>query len=238
MKQQHTLVKTFPLALIVAFFATRRVRGRFGDETFVCDASTCDLGSGMTWLLSGVTILGPFIAIIGFMCSRRLHHNDRLGPFSYRAFPDAEQILEVLGVLAAMALSYWLILNGPGIELATSSSDPTLAERPNWFAEWLREFRAPEVRTAEARDKLDEVPSRRTWFLIGTLLGAPFMFSFGSMLGREWYGRKRRKAQREDDVAGGENAIDHIDLTDTSTSGRSSADLELDLSIEPKGDNF
>jgi len=228
MKQQHTLVKALPLALIAAFFATRRVRGRFGDETFLCDTgSQCDLGSGMTWLLSGVTILGPFIAVAGFMWTRRLHHSNRLGPFSHRYIPDGEQILEVLAVLAAAAISYRLILGGPSIEWVSPSGDLTLATRPNQFAQWLREFRAPDILDADARDKLGKVPSRRTWFLIGTIFGGPFMFGLGSMLGREWYGRKRRKAQREDGVAGDDDASDQIDFTERSETGRSTPDLDL-----------
>lgn len=238
-RQQHTLVKALPIALIAAFFATRRVRGRFGDETFTCDAgdrlslTQCDLGSGMTWLLSGVTILGPFIAVVGFMWSRRLHHNDRLGPFSYRAIPDVEQILEVLFVIGAMLASYWLMLNGPSIEYVEPSRDLTLADRPNQLAQWLREFRAPDVLTAEAREKLEQVPSRRTWFLIGTILGGPFAYSLGTMLGREWYGRKRREAQREAGDAG-DDASDQIDLT--SPGGRSTPDI--DLTAETKVDDL
>jgi len=213
--KQHTIVKTAPIALLVAFFATRYVRGRYGDETFICDTGAqCDLGSGLTWLLTGITSIGPFIALAGFMWSRRLHHKERLGPFSSRAIPDGEQILEVLMVIGAIGASYWLMLNGPAIE-------PVTIGRPNTWAEWLREFRAPDQLTAADQAKLDEVPSRRTWFLIGTLLGAPLMLSLGTMLGREWYGRKRRKAQRE----AGEHD-DHIDLTAfENTSGRATIDL-------------
>ncbi len=232
MKQQHTLVKALPIAVIVSFVATRRVRGRFEDETFVCDTGAeCELGSSLEWLLTGITSIGPFIAVLGFMWSRRLHHQDRLGPFSYRAIPDVEQILEVLGVLAAAGATYWLMLNGPSIGLVSTTGDQAIEWLPTRAAEWLREFRAPDVMDAEAREKLTRVPSRRTWFFSGLLLGAPFMFSLGSMLGREWYGRKRRKAQREAGDAG-DNAGDTLDLTNpdessarTSLSGRSTIDL-------------
>ena len=192
MSKIPALAKTVPIAAIVAFFATRWVHGRFGDETFICaDGVECDLGSSMSWLLSGLTLLGPFIAVAGFHWSRRLHTRGRLGPFSERAIPDGEQIFEVALFVGAIAATYWLLLNGPSIELVD-------IERPNTWAEWFREFRAPDELTAEDRQRLDEVPSRRTWFAIGALLGAPAWMSFGTMAGREWYGRKRRKAQRNE----------------------------------------
>ena len=221
--KQHTIVKTAPIAVIVAFISTRWVRGRFGDESFVCETGACDLGSGLTWLLSGVTILGPFIALAGFFWSRRLHLKQQLGPFSSRAIPDSEQIGEVLMVAAAALASYWLMLNGPSIE-------PVTIGQPNTFVETLREFRAPEQLTAEDRVKLNEVPSRRTWFLIGTLLGTPFTFSLGTLLGREWYGRKRRKAQKVEDETPviDLNAIEQV-------SGRSTPDINLsdiDVNLE------
>lgn len=229
MKQIPTIAKALPIAIIVAFFATRRVHGRYFDETFICDTGDrCELGSGLSWLLTGITALGPFLAVLGFMWTWRLHHRDRLGPFSHRAIPDSEQILEVLAVLGGILASYWLLLNGPSIESVTIG-------RPNTWAEWLRNFRAPEQLTSADREKLEQVPSRLTWFAVGTLLGGPFMYAFGSMLGREWYGRKRRKAQkseaahREEGVAG-DDASDTINLTGDLTgdlTGNRSPDLDL-----------
>lgn len=211
-------IKILPIALIVAVVATRYVHGRYGNEVFICsDGTECELGSGLSWLLTGFTFAGPFIAAGGFLWSRRLHRRGRLGPFSHRAIPDSGQIIEMLMFLGAIAASYWLLLNGPSIEHVDIG-------RPNSWVEWLREFRAPDQMTSEDRQKLVEVPSRRTWFAVGTLLGTPVMLSFGSMLGREWYGRKRRKAQaaqNEDGVSGNEPR-DHIDLT-----GNRSPDIDL-----------
>ncbi len=225
MKQQHTLVKTLPISIIVAFIATRWVHGRYFDETFVCDTGErCDLGSSMSWLLTGISAVGPFIALAGFFWSRHLHHQNRLGPFSSRAIPDTEQILEVLFVIGAMLATYWLMLNGPSIEFVEPTRDLTLDDRPNQLAQWLRDFRAPDILDADAREKLEQVPSRRTWFLIGIILGGPFAYSLGTMLGREWYGRKRRKAQEEAGDAG-DDASDQIDLT--GLGGRSTPDIDL-----------
>jgi len=50
------------------------------------------------------------------------------------------------------------------------------------------------------------------------------MLSLGAMLGREWYGRKRRKAQRAAD----ESNEGHIDLTEfENASGRATIDIDL-----------
>lgn len=228
--KQHTIVKTAPIAVIVALISTRWVRARFGDESFICDTGACDLGSGATWLLSGLTIVGPFIALLGFFWSRRLHLKNQLGPFNSRAIPDGEQIGEVLLVAGAGLATYWLMLNGPSIE-------PVDVGQPNTFVETLREFRAPEQLTAEDRVKLNEVPSRRTWFLIGILLAAPFMFSLGTLLGREWYGRKRRKNQRIEDEAEKELS-ELIDLSSTeNASGRATPDIDLS-EIEQSANEF
>jgi hypothetical protein len=192
--KQPTIVKILPITFLVALIATRFVHGRGGNETFLCEGVRCELGSGASWFFTGVSLIGPFIALGGFFWSRYLHGKNRLGPFSSRAVPDSEQILEVVGVLVAGLLAYWLALNGPSIEFVDIG-------KPNTWVESLREFRAPDVLTPDDRAKLDEVPSRKTWFLIGIIMGAPFMFSLGSMLGREWYGRKRRNAQRDEDIA-------------------------------------
>jgi len=211
---QPTIVKTLPIAFLAALVGTRLVHGRASDEMFLCDGTTeCALGSGASWLLTGVTLIGPFVALAGFFWARRLHQSGRLGPFSYRAIPDGEQILEVLAVLAAGLITYWLVLNGPSVEFVDIG-------RPNTWVERLREFRAPETLTQADRQKLAEVPSRRTWFLIGIILGGPMMFSFGNMLGREWYGRKRRTLQAS-------NAGNHDEISLTSDD-----DETIDLSHE------
>lgn len=215
---QPTIIKTLPMAVITALIATRFVHGRAGDETFLCDGTPCELGSGASWLLTGVTFIGPFIALAGFFWARRLHEGGRLGPFSHRAIPDGEQIIEVMAVLLAGLITYWLALNGPSIEFVDIG-------RPNTWVERLRELRAPETLTQLDRAKLDEVPSRRTWFLIGVILGGPLMFSFGNMAGREWYGRKRRKAQQlaaENEATGLMILdLDQLDTNANNSQGRS-----------------
>ncbi|MFT7473620.1 MAG: hypothetical protein ACI81L_000535 [Verrucomicrobiales bacterium] len=181
MNRQHILLKTLPVAVVTAFVATRLGRGRAGTETFLCEGSRCSFDSGATWLLTGVTIIGPFIAVLGFSFARRLHYRDRLGPFSHRAIPDGEQILEVLGIVASGALAYWVLRNGPTIEAIDDGGLNRVA------ADILGEDDVPS----------SLVPNRQSWFAIGAILSAPFAFSLGSMFGREWYGRKRRKTQEQ-----------------------------------------
>lgn len=210
-----TLSKLAPAAAIASLLLTWQVHRRSGDEQFLCDGVECSLGSSASWLLTGVTMIGPFVALVGFFWSRRLHYQSRLGPFSKRAIPDGEEILEVFAVLAAALISYWLLLNGPSIEAVD-------IDKPNTWAQNLREYRAPDELTAEQRQSLKEVPTRFTWFVIGLLGSAPFMFSLGSMLGREWYGRKRRQAQKLGDTApesmGRSTAAEaNIDLTQESS---------------------
>lgn len=195
--------KTLPVATLLALFLTWQIHGRTGDETLRCDGASCELGSGLSWLLTGVALTGPFVAVLGSAWTRRLHQRDRLGPFAPRAIPDGEQIAEVLAVLAAGLVSYWLVRNGPMIEAVRVG-------RPNsWILdarEWSDEF---------STDTL--VPNRTNWFMIGTVLGAPFSFSLGSTVAREWYGHQRRRAQMEQDENAGDVDIDltTIDLTDS-----------------------
>lgn len=210
---QPTLLKLAPIAALASLIATWQVHQRAGDETFLCDGIECSLGSSTSWLLTGATLIGPFVALGGFFWSRSLHYRERLGPFSDRAIPDSEEILEVLAVLLAALISYWLLLNGPSIEAVD-------IDKPNTWAQSLREFRASDNPTAQQRQSLKEVPTRLTWFVIGVLASAPFMFSLGSMLGREWYGRKRRRAQELGDdtqsmgVSEGMGRATGIDLTE------------------------
>ncbi len=201
-------VKTLPVAALISIILTWQIHARSGDETFVCEGAECELGSGLSWLLTGAALTGPFVALLGVAWTRRLHQRDRLGPFSYRAIPDSEQILEVLAVLAAGVASYWLIRNGPMIEPADVDS----VGRPN---SWILDAR--ELRDEFTTNTL--VPNRRNWFTIGAVLGAPFSFSLGSMLAREWYGRLRRRTQLAEDAEPDEIVIDltTIDLTDSSS---------------------
>ena len=217
MNRQHILLKTLPVAAVVAFITTRLVRGWTGSETFLCGETDCVFDSGSAWLPTGATVIGPFIAVLGFMFTRRLHYRDRLGPFSHRAIPDSEQILEVLGVLGAGALTYWVLHNGPMTDAVDIGSLSSLA------ADILGENDVPSP----------FVPSRRTWFAIGAILGAPFAFSLGSMLGREWYGRKRRQAEGRlattepagDDLAEGDYPVEDDDSSEETVDNDSGEEM-------------
>jgi hypothetical protein len=189
-----------PIAAVAALIGTWLVHGavftgvdleatRAGNETFICDSSVCELGSGFSWLLTGATLPGPFIVLLGFFWSRWLHRRDRLGPFSYWGLPDGEQIAEVVAVLGAGLASYWIATRGPTIEAA--------------------QVRAPNSWITGRLDQSgrDLVPTRTAWFLIGAVLFAPFAFSFGSMAGREWYGRIRRKSFDATSVANDQSGI-------------------------------
>lgn len=169
---------------MVSLALTLLVRSRFGEETFLCDGSTCVLGSGTRWLLTGVAVLGTFIGTAGFRWSSMLERRGSLDPLAKWPVPDAEQILEILSVIGAGVATYWLLLNGPSIE----SVD---VRQVNEWANDVRNFRLEE-NTAST----NLVPSRQTWFLIGGVLSLPFAFSFGAMVGREFFGRRRRKAMK------------------------------------------
>lgn len=169
--------------MVLTFF----VRRIFGDETFICDGSECTLGSGPRWLLTGVAFFGPFLAVAGFRWSEMLERRGRLAPEAKWQIPDAEQILEIVTVILAGLLTYWLVLNGPSTELVEGG-------RLNGWANDVRNFRRE-----EGTPETELVPSRLTWFIIGGLLSVPFLFSFGSMIGREWFGRRRRKGHSLDD---------------------------------------
>lgn len=200
------IAKVLPIATLISLVLTWQIHSRTGDETFLCDGASCRLGSGLSWLLTGAAISSPFIAALGAAWTRRLHQRDRLGPFSLRAIPDAEQIIEVLAVLAAGLGSFWLLRNGPMID-AVSVDD---VGPPN---NWILDAR-------ELSDEFDTntlVPNRTNWFMIGAVLGAPFAFSLGSMIAREWYGRLRRRTQLDEDDRDDEVIIDltTIDLTDS-----------------------
>ncbi len=210
------------IAVLASLVLTWQVHGRTGDETFLCaDVSECALGSGWSWMLTGATLTGPFLALAGAAWERRQHYLDRLGPFAHRAIPDGQQIGEVLGVLVAGLLSYWLVRNGPSIEPAT----PLDIGRLNRWALDVRNFRLEDGAT-----QITTVPSRLSWFLVGGVFFAPFALSFGTMLGREFYGRRRRKAQQA--VDSGE-ASDHNDPSSSASALGDSAlgdnALELDL---------
>jgi len=204
--------KFWPTSTAIAVFAALillwQVRSRTGTETFVCtDVGDCELGSGWRSLFSAIAITGPFIALLGAAWSRRLHNDGRLGPFSYRTIPDGEQILEVCAVLLAGLFTYWFIRNGPSIEPAR----PEDISDPNTWARNIRNLRQP-----DGTPEITTVPSRLNWYLIGLMLGAPFAASFGAMLGREFYGRRRRIAQREPDEADKADETDEDEYDESS----------------------
>ena len=170
--------KLYVIAIVLSIALTVIVRTQFGDETFFCDGVECTLGSGTRWVLTGLSIGGPFLAVTGYLWSMWLDDRDQLGPAAKWSIPDAEQIFEVLSVLGAGLITYWLLLNGPSIEAVE-------VRQVNQLAASLREFR---LEAGEPVTNL--VPSRLTWFVIGAILSGPFWFSFGSMIGRELYGRR------------------------------------------------
>ena len=186
------------------------IRSRFGDEVFVCDGERCSLGSGTKWLATGLSLIVPFLAALGFEWSRMLERRNMLDPTTKWAVPDAEQIFEGLAVLIAGLFTYWLVLNGP-------ASEGVEVRQVNAWANDLRNFR---LEDGEPSTTL--VPARTTWFVIGAALAVPFFFSFGSMIGREVFGRQRRKAMRGE-------SIDDNEFGDES-------DLDLDLDEDSLGE--
>lgn len=208
-------LKAIPLAAAVSIIATWQIHTRAGDESFVCGDGPCTLGSGASWLLTGVAMTAPLVALLGVAWTRRLHLQQRLGPFEDRAIPDGEEIFEVVVVLLAGLATFWLTRNGPMIEAV-----PGKVGRPNTWVLNAAEWTSDETPT-------NLVPSRANWFLIGAILGAPFAFSFGSMLARERYRRLRRRTQEaaDNEEVIDLNALDKltvVDLTD------SNADLPID----------
>ncbi len=191
--------KTFIIAAVIAVVLTIFMRSRFGDEVLLCEGQPCDLGSGTKWLATGLSLIGPFFAAAGFEWARLLENRNMLDPRAKWAVPDAEQILEGLAVLLAGLFTYWLILNGPaneGVDVRQVSA----------WANDLRNFRLE-----EGLPETNLVPARTTWFVIGAALAVPFFFSFGSMLGREVFGRQRNTAMAGESIADDGEADDDSD---------------------------
>jgi len=231
------------IAAFTAVLLTWQIHARTGDETFVCaETGDCPLGSGLAWLLTGAAIVGAGIALLGAAWTRRLHNNGKLSPFAYRLLPDGEQIFEILAVLLAGLFTYWFVRNGPSIEPAR----PLDIGAPNTWALNVRNVRLPDgVR------EVTSVPSRLSWFIIGSVLGAPFAMSFGTMISREFYGRRRRQGEEsaakdrddgraESDVTEEDSSVEAeasgvIDLTGRSTSETpESLDTKLNQPKPPK----
>ena len=193
-----------PVALVITFVIALVLRSivgaQTGTETFGCESGVCTMDSGLASLLNGATWIGPFIALLGFTWSRRQHHNGSLGPFANRSIQDGEEIFEVFLVLAAGLFTYWYIRNGPSIEAIDIGA-------PNTWAQSVIDFRREDGVAAT-----NLVPTGGAWFLIGAVLVSPFAISFGTLLGREWYGIFRRRAQRRED-----EAAEAITLSDSTT---------------------
>ena len=162
------------VALIAALILVVIVQAQSGDEFIACAEGRCSIGSGLSWLLTGMTLMFPVAALAGGAWTSRLHSQNRLGPFSARRIPDIEEMAEVLSVLAAFAVAYFVVRSGPKMPMLD-------AQWPNsWLDGHLGE-----------RDGTALVPTRTSWFLVGLLTSAPFGFAFGTAAGREWFAWKR-----------------------------------------------
>lgn len=128
-----------------------------------------------------MSIVGPVFAAAGYMWTGKLDEHKMAGPTAKWAIPDLEQIFEVIWVLIAALITYWLLLNGPSVE----DSDMTGV---NSLANSLRNFRRE-----EGTVPTDLTPTSTTWFMIGAILCTPFFFSFGSMIGRELLSRATKR---------------------------------------------
>ena len=170
-------------ALIATVVLVALVHSRAGDELAVCEGEPCPLGSGASWIWTGAAVAAPACVWAGLAWTRRLHRRNDLGPFAHRAIPDVEEIAEILMVVIAIGISYLLIRNGPAVPIVEAT----------WPNSWLTERLG-----REGRYWL--VPSRSTWFLVGSLMAAPLAFSFGTAIGREWFGRRPgRSAELSED---------------------------------------
>ena len=166
------------VAAIAGLILTAVVHVRAGDEVALCDGAAgteCAIGSGISWLLTGVLLVAPLIAVLGFSWTRHNEATGRLGPFVRSTIPDWEEQIEAAGVVVAGLLSFLIIRRGPKTPMVGST----------WFNSWLADHLG-----TEAGAPL--VPSRMSWFVIGVLIGIPFAFSLGSAIGREWYSWRRR----------------------------------------------
>lgn len=175
-----------PLVLLATVALTWQVHERMGDETVRCpDApqTECTVGSGASWILTGIAITAPLLVHLGWRWSARLYRQRKLDPLRRMIIPDYEEILEIVAFVLAVAASVWIVRNGPQFALVDGGF-------PNsWFGRSLG--------TRHAGIPL--VPTRGAWFVVGALVSAPFTFSLGAALGREWFGHKRRQAEAADD---------------------------------------
>lgn len=166
------------IALVAALLLIIIVQGRSGDEVIACSDGRCSIGSGRSWILTGVGTMFPFATLAGWAWTSRLRSQDRLGPFSPRRIPDIEEMAEVLSVLAVFALAYLVVRSGAKMPILE-------AEWPN---SWLEDHLGD-------RDAVPLVPSRTSWFIVGLATSAPFGFAFGTAVGREWFAWRLRAAR-------------------------------------------
>lgn len=150
-----------------------------GDEVALCDGAartSCPIGSGASWTWTSALLFAPLFALGGFLWTDQLHRTNQLGPFAYAPIPDWEELLEGIAVLVAALMSYLVIRVGPKTPMVDTS--------------WMNSLLSGHLGTEAGADL---VPSRRSWFVVGAILSAPFAFSFGSAVGREWFRWKRRR---------------------------------------------
>ncbi len=165
------------VTLLLVGAGLRLVHGRAGDEQVLCETGTCTVGSGGSWLLTGLILSFGILALLGAAWTRRVHRRGKLGPFKKAFFPDGGEIVEGLWIIAAIAASWWLLTRGPEVTAID-------AGRPNSWAARLRD---------QPLSGFAWVPSRFAWFLTGLAFASPFGFAFGTAAGREWYILRRRR---------------------------------------------
>jgi hypothetical protein len=174
-----------PLVALATLIAVWQVHARTGDDTIICDAGECDIGSGASWLLTGIALTAPTLVHLGFRWTARQYRSGRLDPLRRITVPDYEEILEIAAVLVTIAISIWIVRSGPHVTLVQGGFPNT------WLGEWL----------GTAERGLPVVPSRGAWFVVGALVSAPFSVALGATVGREWFGRKRRKLEAAEELA-------------------------------------
>ena len=169
-----------PLVAFTTLVLTWQVHARTGDETIRCvDApqTECTVGSGWSWILTGIAITAPTLVHLGWRWTARLHRQNKLDPLRRLVIPDYEEILEIVSVVVTVAISIWIVRSGPTHGLVDGGFPNT----------WLGESLGTQARNVPL------VPTRGAWFFVGALVSAPFSFAAGSAIGREWFGWQRRR---------------------------------------------
>jgi len=84
-----------PLIALATLVLTWQVHARTGDETIRCvDApqSECMVGSGWSWILTGIAITAPTLIHLGWRWTARLRRQNKLDPLRRLVIPDYEEI--------------------------------------------------------------------------------------------------------------------------------------------------